>query len=186
MRTHKNSESVILCITHKLAKLCIWVKTRVAERLSLCGCCGPCALTNGSKHVRCWCTGASAGRETCALLVERVRQGAGASVLQIRRNGTGQLRANDVIQNYRARAEHAVRDIVVPHHIYRTDMRMRISHTDDDSCRCHMCIITRFIVNKTALWRRVRGPVGAYAASRVGPWGHKPPHMHEPRRARLW
>ena len=97
-----------------------------------------------------------------------------------------QLRANDVIQNYRARAEHAVRDIVVPHHIYRTDMRMRISHTDDDSCRCHMCIITRFIVNKTALWRRVRGPVGAYAASRVGPWGHKPPHMHEPRRARLW
>jgi hypothetical protein len=75
---------------------------------------------------------------------------------------------------YRARAEHAVRDIVVPHHIYRTDMRMRIDHRDDDTCRCHMCLITRFIVNKVALWRRVRGPIGQYRQSLCGPWSHFP------------
>ena len=79
---------------------------------------------------------------------------------------------NTIIQNYRSRSEHIMRDVFVPHHVFRTQFRGRIGHVDNDTCRCHLCTLTRFVVNKTAVWRRWRGPVGAYAASLIGPWGH--------------
>ena len=79
----------------------------------------------------------------------------------------------NIYQNYRARSEHIMRDVFVPHHIFRTQFRGIVTHADNDACRCNLCLLTRFVVHKVAFLRRTRGPVGEYARSLVGAWGHR-------------
>ncbi len=75
-------------------------------------------------------------------------------------------------QACRGRVEQAFADVAA-HHCFQTPLRNYYGgHHDDEYCKCHMCLLVHFVLNKTAIWKRWKGPGEQVGRSLVGPWAH--------------